>query len=712
MLRTSEISFISSVHGRERRSERDITVRDLQAAVKYGVKERGFPDRLGAPRWKYTHGDVVYITDITSTKEITSWATELPLSSVEIPDRYTASLLEAQSRILSRPSIITSHTVLVVDMSGSMNKSDMNGHRTRARGVYYNLAMEFVATRLHPISSPLLGGPSITFTDVVSLIEMRGAQRVVFERQPVSWLLFNAFVALAESKDAHDHGNYYPSLKAAFKLLMDSSANAALAFFFFSDGQPSDFATASGLSREEVLEKIYDEVRSSCSSLSKRLTFTAFGFGKSETEFSIMKAIVDHACAVGAVATFGYTYSDNSALSNILASTSASTTEMRTLLSCLDTGSGERKLKSGIEKAIYNPWTAFNPSDWTYFNTCRTKSTFAKKHKLEYVLNKKTHKFVAKLIEAPMLSDSAGIAVGKKYFGEGAERIVFLMSEIDWSGEFIGPSLVAKESKHDQKEQSSESMRKWHQTFMKTQRRAEILATKFNAALDNKHISKNTPRIQFLPCHIYECQTDDADGQKEFSYLSENQLNPLYYKKWNNNNGGVDGQIEINKINYEGYMDPVPHLKQHNAAIQTVKKDNLDCIEEEEEDDDEENYDGHVDSQLVRNDINMNTSTFQASPEVMELESRILECDVPQAFTHFTHVITKREEMVCDIQGVLNIIDGHPIFQLTDPCIHSSGNRHKFGRTDKGSQGFGDFHKTHQCNCVCKLLGFANKSYR
>lgn len=41
MLATSDMPFESSLHGRERRAQRDVTKRDLQAALKYGTKERG-----------------------------------------------------------------------------------------------------------------------------------------------------------------------------------------------------------------------------------------------------------------------------------------------------------------------------------------------------------------------------------------------------------------------------------------------------------------------------------------------------------------------------------------------------------------------------------------------------------------------------------------------------------------------------------------------
>jgi hypothetical protein len=60
---TSAITLLSSVHGRDRRALRQIGVRDLQAAVKYGTKSYGYPDRqTGEIRYKFTHANIVYIT--------------------------------------------------------------------------------------------------------------------------------------------------------------------------------------------------------------------------------------------------------------------------------------------------------------------------------------------------------------------------------------------------------------------------------------------------------------------------------------------------------------------------------------------------------------------------------------------------------------------------------------------------------------------------
>ena len=368
MLLTAEVPFTSSLHGRQRRSEREISVRDLQAAVKYGVKEKGFPNKKGEPRWKYTFGDVTYITDVTSTLEITSWALELPLTAVSVADKCMIRHREACSRILEDPGLITSHTVLVVDMSGSMNKSDMNGHRSRARGVYYNIAMEMVETKLYPLDTGLYGGPSTAYTDVVTLIEMRGEPEIVFSREPLSWILFNKFVALADLKDAHDHGNYYPSLSTAFSVLSveKMSQKCALAMFFFTDGKPSDYYTTPWQTRDEITDNILDLVLESCIGYGDRLTFTAFGFGKSESEFDLLKAMVARAKAVGVKSNFGYSYSDDHALGNILTLTAQSLTKTRSLLSTLNTahaGHCELRVKSDKEKSNYDPLRQCNSED-------------------------------------------------------------------------------------------------------------------------------------------------------------------------------------------------------------------------------------------------------------------------------------------------------------------------------------------------------------
>jgi hypothetical protein len=118
--RMSLVTVLSSAHGRQRRSERLINKRNLQAAVKYGVKEDAPNPRTGQLGYKYTFAGVVFITDSTSTREITSWAEpccgfDVPL--VRISDAMAAEHAAAVAS-LRNLGAWTSHTVIVVDQSG------------------------------------------------------------------------------------------------------------------------------------------------------------------------------------------------------------------------------------------------------------------------------------------------------------------------------------------------------------------------------------------------------------------------------------------------------------------------------------------------------------------------------------------------------------------------------------------------------------------
>lgn len=112
---TSSVTILSSPHGRQRRLERYISKRDLQAAVKYGSKTPGFPNRrTGEPTWKYTFGDIVYVTDATSRHEITSWP--VPGIGIDIEEKIITPEMrrehdEAMLKIASSPAYWTSHTV-------------------------------------------------------------------------------------------------------------------------------------------------------------------------------------------------------------------------------------------------------------------------------------------------------------------------------------------------------------------------------------------------------------------------------------------------------------------------------------------------------------------------------------------------------------------------------------------------------------------------
>lgn len=69
--------------------------------------------------------------------------------------------------------------------------------------------------------------------------------------------------------------------------------------------------------------------------------------------------------------------------------------------------------------------------------------------------------------------------------------------------------------------------------------------------------------------------------------------------------------------------------------------------------------------------------------------------DIPQAFSHWTHMKTKGSEIVVDMQGTE--------FRYTDPQLHSKGG--KYGRADLKAKGIKDFFRTHECGVACRALG-------
>jgi len=226
---TEDFTVLSSLHGRKRRKQRDISKRDLQVAVKYGTKTPASTIN-GKLRWKYTHNNISYITDETSRVEITAWSvnqhqenkkpdkeTKKAKHSRQIPEMHVDTLhhnMQA-SAVSTRPATVTSHTVLVVDMSGSMRNRDVTAGSTRAQAVYENLAQYFVKAQL---DSRRGYDKNSRMLDVVSLIEMRDTSTIIFEALPLDGHLFNMLMQRKTAKP-FSHGNYLPSLDSAEQLL-------------------------------------------------------------------------------------------------------------------------------------------------------------------------------------------------------------------------------------------------------------------------------------------------------------------------------------------------------------------------------------------------------------------------------------------------------------------------------------------------------------
>jgi len=139
--------------------------------------------------------------------------------------------------------------------------------------------------------------------------------------------------------------------------------------------------------------------------------------------------------------------------------------------------------------------------------------------------------------------------------------------------------------------------------------------------------------------------------------LVEKMLDHTKYKKWNNNDGFVDGMTVDEYETAKSEQEFKPRKQNHQGMSR-----HTDCA-------------------------------FSVE-------------DVPQAYSHFTYLISRRKFLVCDLQGVLNTDVRPPVFELTDPAIHYSEmtSRKDYGRTDRGEHGIEDFFKTHTCSNLCHML--------
>jgi hypothetical protein len=175
-MQTSLISIISTTHGRLRREQRDIRKRDLQAAVNHGTKSL-----VWNGRWKFEYDGIIFITDKAMRREVTAYPA--PLIMAEIDATTYLKHQQAKQVVDLKPEICTSHTVLVVDSSGSMKTHNIPLHRDRQVMAYSATALEYIAEQLF--------NETANNRDVVSLVEFDSSARIVFEREPVSWVLYS-----------------------------------------------------------------------------------------------------------------------------------------------------------------------------------------------------------------------------------------------------------------------------------------------------------------------------------------------------------------------------------------------------------------------------------------------------------------------------------------------------------------------------------------
>ena len=703
-------TFISSLHGRQRRRERGLDRRDLEAAVSHGTREyqpectrRG---RRTPPRWKFTYEDVVYVTELDMVTEVTSYSVPLPLIEVPVDAGLKRQCKEMKRRIVEGSARVTSHMVIVVDQSGSMKEADMAGHRNRSSCVFYNLAMEVVAAAL--------SRSMVSFTDVVTVIQMRKTATILIDAEPQSWLLFNRLVRLHHEAEAdadakikqtggrrvRGPGNFIPALRLATKVLQRTEqqfgSSIALYAFFLSDGRPSDHNYLHVNSTQQV-PFILDQVRALVGSLSARvrprLTFGAFGFAGNKSvkdgDFHVLQRAAQVVTQLGATGVF-QRGCDPKALRRALVDMSTLLTRTTSLLSSLAHGvvagqnSAEKSprrtdlVQSGLDENLGRGVEA--AKDFGDFRVHRVgvqRYEFKKKNTPESEI---VFKY---FVKAPLQHENATcFAKRTTFLDEGAERVSFEMRECAPNAKGDGliavePPMVWKESvKH------KSTQIEWHKVFYVTQREAGRLARKFKEAVDRLRVPADVPRIDFVKPSIYTYR--DGQGTK-VGGLCEEFLPG--FKKWTDNKGGVynlrQDHAAVNRM--VQHVDDADEVEQMADALASLSLDSTNAV-----------------PVRTRGTRNCNP------PDAVSLRQTIIAHDMLLTFSHWSYIYTKRERLVCDLQGTEIVQEGRPVFQLTDPSIHSQ-KPGKFGATDHGRSGQRAFLATHECTPLCKLLGIFRK---
>ncbi len=284
-----------------------------------------------------------------------------------------------------------SHSVIIVDKSGSMRNSDVNGSRTRFGAVWLSLAQDYIEQRLNAGTA----GPY----DVVSIILMGNNAELLLDRWPTTNVLYNKIVDLFEQSEEADklwkqinpqqkksyksrkgresdqrkldrlvkpqgHGCYSPSLLLAEKLLeKNDNDSCALSLLLLSDGKPSDhFVYKQG--NIKTLNILKDATGRMASKFGRRFNFSTIGMGSFQ-EFRTLEHLVDSARDFGGNASFSVPSMSSAAIGRAISSVATSLTTTQTELMSCSRGKAQRRVRPCIRenRKLIPLWTEVVSSD-------------------------------------------------------------------------------------------------------------------------------------------------------------------------------------------------------------------------------------------------------------------------------------------------------------------------------------------------------------
>ncbi|KAG1675173.1 hypothetical protein FOA52_003396 [Chlamydomonas sp. UWO 241] len=696
---TTAFTLLSTVHGRDRREQRKIGKHDLKAAVKYGYKERtyGYKNEL---RWKYTFSNIVYITDDASRIEITSFVLPISIEPVAVTAADKVLHERAAAKLRSKPGKCTSHVVLVIDQSGSMRTCDVTDHKTRSDAVFGCVALDLLGRQIDS------GACTSALTDAVSLIEMRDDATTVFEREPMTNVLFNKILRRKTEAHPSSHGNYLPALDQAIQIMEADRGNSAcaLVLLFLSDGRPSNRFTT----------EIEPAVASVARDFGGQLTVAVIGFGGQENDFAMLRRMAGAASTAGAHSTFSFSGSDSTQLSTAITKLSSRLSSTRTRLTALTSLAGPRTLRTArVSPGARAPGRrAKDPDDltgWVLFPASTKQEKFTWDRDRGWV-------------EHPM-GGVTGVAVGAEEEGRGAERIVYQLTHYVKSSTSgnrvpVGDRLVAKQSLWVEDDWGNKD---FHYVFAKTQMQAGRFAKKFNDVVADTcsvHGWQVPAEITFLDCCVYWLH--GKHRSESIEVLVEKMLDSSRWNKWNSNSGYVHtgsspGHRQAAAQTRQDSSDDDEGGGGGGGGMPAITEgSDSECEHDEEGERQDEEAVAAVARALHRTRLSAAQAISGRRPG-SSTPCPIKPDDFPQAFSHYSYHYSQRASLVCDLQGTLDTSVSPSLFEFTDPVIHHQsmhGRRRVYGRTDHGSKGMQKFFETHVCNALCRHLGLPNDGRR
>jgi len=734
--------LLSATHGRLRRRQRNIRKIDLQCARRYGMEEDAHYGRL-----KYTHAGRVFIYDPHRNREVTSWRIDQQYASgshvvapISLPyQRLTDGQVrqhaqQKQGWQQCSGTTLDTHVVMVVDLSGSMRRDDVNGARCRSDAVFLALARDFVKDQMEHQHQQC----------AVTLVGMRDRAECILFGEPLDAVLYNQMIDLREWRNLRPagQGNYLPALQEAGRSMGWKSARSVV-LLFFSDGRPSD-------NGRDKLEAIHLEVQKMAQRFGKRLSMSFIGLADKKEDFSVLKSMAATGKKHGAILShFEQPSLHTHALSDMLSHLSSNLTS--TLSSLVQSGP-RRTIRTDFVRELrllgpVNDGKRPNPQDWKIYGVSSQDRkdvmlmwTWSPQHNdMIYLKDSRCifcHRTVKTQKEAPiqtcgnqcavpgrlcskcnvcMLCDkcyrsnfhretdecmtylenrrrgeltekrvpSFSVALRKQVFGTGAERIVRRVRFLDDRGEFVGNPFVAKESLYvedeaptnrgqDNLNEYRERHLKFQTEFMRAQNLAQQCAVAFNTAMANMtDVDSHWLRTMPRFRFLEPLVVELMDSDETIRKVLIEEYLPGRYRKFNSNSGLVFK-----------HGRPINRRASVAGALPSVAEDREVIVIKEEEDapkiidiDDSDEEDEVIPMKVEsgdENDRNMSNIPLALPYRNEPVDTKQIDpADFPQVFSHYTYEASKKQFIVVDIQGnFVQNSDGTCEYILTDPAIH------------------------------------------